>query len=354
MDGLHARVDALAEETGFSGVVRLDLDGRTELAAAYGLADRAHRIPMTVDTRLAVASGSKTFTALVMMALVEQGRLALDTAAREWLGSDLPLVGDDVTVEHLLAHRSGIGDYMAEDEEAIEDYPMPVSVHRLARTEDFLPLLDGHPTAFPAGERFSYCSAGYVVLALLAERATGRGYHDLVRDLVTEPAGMADTDFLRSDGLPGDAAIGWVEVDGQWRTNVFHLPVLGTGDGGAYTTLADVHRFWEALDAGRIVSPGTVAEMTRVRSVLEPAEDDEADGVDGTAGDAPPGYGLGFWLPTGRDLGQVALEGCDAGVSFSSVHDPAIRSTYTVISTTTRGAWPFVDLLDPALGRHPG
>lgn len=342
MDDLRARVDALAERSGFSGVVRLDLDGRTELATAHGLADRAHGIPMTVDTRLAVASGSKTFTALVVMALVERGRLALDARARELLGTDLPLVGDDVTVEHLLAHRSGIGDYMDEDEEAFEDYPMPVSVHRLARTEDFLPLLDGHPPIFPAGERFGYCDAGYVVLALLAERATGSSYHDLVRELVTEPAGMVDTAFLRSDALPGDAAIGWVEIDGQWRSNVFHLPVLGTGDGGAYTTLADVHRFWEALDAGRIVTPETVAAMTRVRSVEE-----------GKGQDDPTGYGLGFWLPTGRDAGQLALEGCDAGVSFLSVHDPAIRSTYTVISTTTRGAWPLIDLLDPALGRHP-
>ena len=50
---------------------------------------------------------------------------------------------------------------------------------------------------------------------------------------------MTDTDFLRSDALPGRAALGYVEVEGQWRTNVFHLPVVATGDGGMYTTSAD-------------------------------------------------------------------------------------------------------------------
>ena len=72
--------------------------------------------------------------------------LDLATTARSLLGDDLPLIADDVTVEHLLAHRSGIGDYL--DEEAghdITDYVMPVPVHELATTEQFLAVLDGHP-----------------------------------------------------------------------------------------------------------------------------------------------------------------------------------------------------------------
>ena len=230
-------VDDAASSTGFSGVVRVDRAGETELSAAYGLADRAHRIPNTVETQFATASATKTLTALAVMALVERGTLALGTTARSLLGADLPLVGDDVTVEHLLAHRSGIGDYL--DEEAvtdITDHVMPVPVHELATTEQYLPVLDGHETVFPAGERFSYNNGGYVVLALLAERASGVGFHDLVRTLVCEPAGMVDTAFLRSDELPGRAALGYLAVDGL-RTNVLHLPVLGSGDGGAYSTL---------------------------------------------------------------------------------------------------------------------
>ena len=135
----------------------------------------------------------------------------------------------------------------------------------LATTEQFLPVLDGHPTVFPGGDRFAYNNGGYVVLALLAERATGVDFHQLVRTLVCEPAGMAETAFLRSDELPGRAALGYLRVDGL-RTNVLHLPVLGTGDGGAYTTIADLSAFWEALFSGQIVSPEAVAEMVRPRS----------------------------------------------------------------------------------------
>ena len=112
-------------------------------------------------------------------------------------------------------------------------------MHELATTEQFLAVLDGHPTAFPPGERFAYCNGGYVVLALIAERASGVPFHELVRRRVCEPAGMRDTEFLRSDELPGRAALGYLTVDGS-RTNVFHLPVRGSGDGGIYSTAADV------------------------------------------------------------------------------------------------------------------
>ncbi len=92
----------------------------------------AHAIPNTVATLFATASCTKGFTALTVMSLVEDGTLELTTTARSVLGEDLPLIADDVTLEHLMAHRSGIGDYVDEDEiESVTDYVLPVPVHRL-------------------------------------------------------------------------------------------------------------------------------------------------------------------------------------------------------------------------------
>ena len=271
------------------------------------------------------------FTALVVLGLVEQGGLALDTTARSFLGDDLPLIDDRVTVEHLLTHRSGIGDYCDEDvHDDSNEFVLPVPVHELETTEDYLRVLDGHPSKFEPGERFNYSNGGYVVLALLAERAAGVPFHDLVEQRVCAPAGMADTAFLRSDELPGRAALGYLEDDGL-RTNILHLPVRGTGDGGAYTTAADVHRFWDALFAGRIVAPETVAEMVRAHT-------------DTTEGDLR--YGLGFWL---YPSGAVSTHGFDAGVGFVSSTHPEQRWTYTVLCNQTRGAWPISQRLDALL-----
>jgi CubicO group peptidase (beta-lactamase class C family) len=322
-------IDAAALSTGFSGVVRVDRGHEVEIAAAYGHADRAHRIPNALDTQFAIASGTKGLTALTVVSLVDDGLLELSTPARSILGGDLPLIRDDVTVEHLLAHRSGIGDYLDEETNVdLSEYLMAVPVHRLATTEQYLAALDGHPTKFPPGERFSYCNSGYVVLALIAERASGVPFHRLVRERVCGPAGMPDTEFLRSDELPGRAAVGYVTVDGVTRTNVFHLPVRGSGDGGIYSTAADVGSFWSAFLGGEIVPGRWVAELVRPRS------------------ETPDGrrrYGLGFWLDTPGDA--VMLEGSDAGVSFRSVHDPTRGLTHTVISNRTDGAWPIARLL---------
>jgi CubicO group peptidase (beta-lactamase class C family) len=106
MSELGRRVDETAARTGFAGVVQLERAGAVALDAAYGLADRSHGIAMTTDNQLGMASGSKTFTALVVLRLVEERLLSLSTTARQILGTDLPLIADDVTIEHLLSHRS--------------------------------------------------------------------------------------------------------------------------------------------------------------------------------------------------------------------------------------------------------
>jgi CubicO group peptidase (beta-lactamase class C family) len=329
MTDLEGTVDRIASETGFSGVVRVDRGDDVLVAKAYGFAHRGFGVANTVDTRFGIASGAKGFTALAVMSLVEEGHLSLTTTARSVLGGDLPLIDDGVTVEHLLAHRSGIGDYFDEDlERPITDHVLEVPVHELATIESHLPVLDGYPTKFPPGERFSYCNGGYVVLALIAERIAGTPFHELVVERVCEPAGMADTEFLRSDELPGRTALGYLDVEGD-RTNVLHLPVRGAGDGGIFTTAADVAAFWTALFSGRIASTERVAEMVRPHS------------------DAPSHearYGLGFWLAASGDV--VELHGYDAGVSFQTAYEPSVRMTTSVLSNTSEGAWPIAEHLD--------
>ena len=106
--------DAVAAQA-FTGVVTVDVGDRRVLERCEGFVHRALGVPMTADARFGIASGSKAFTALAVMCLVEQGVLGLSDRVREWLGDDLPLVDDGVTIEHLLEHTSGIGDYLDED-----------------------------------------------------------------------------------------------------------------------------------------------------------------------------------------------------------------------------------------------
>jgi len=289
----------------FSGVLSIRR-GETILGEwAVGLADRAGGVANTPSTRFGLASGTKTFTAITVLSLVQDGLLRLETTARELLRDDLPLIADDVTVDHLLTHRSGIGDYLDEEVDAFA--PMTVPVQELDSTPAYLAVLDGFPTKFPAGERFSYCNGGYVVLAIIAERAGGLPFPDLVARRVFEPAKMTSSGFPRSDLLPPATATGYRD-DG--RTNVFDLPVLGSGDGGAHSTVADLHRFWRALLSGGLIDASLVALAT------DPVTADAEDGR---------GYGRGIWLD-GTDL---ILSGGDHGVTAVSRHDPLTSTTVT-------------------------
>ncbi|MGW4482351.1 serine hydrolase domain-containing protein [Amycolatopsis sp. NPDC004368] len=319
---LEEEIDRLAGETGFSGVVSVSRGGETVLARAYGLAHRGYGVPNTVDTRFGIASGTKGFTALVVVSLIVDGLLSLSTRVRSLLGVGLPLIDGAVTVEHLLSHRSGIGDYCSEDDESPPPHPQV-----LTSAAAYLPVLEGFPQRFAPGSAFAYNNGGFAVLALVAERAAGLPFADLVRTRVTDPAGMGSA-FLRSDALPGDAATGYLE-DGH--TNVFSLPVVGSGDGGLYCTAGDFTAFWRAFHAGRLVPPEWVARMTAAVS----AETDTRE---------RHRYGLGFWLPARGDT--VMLEGYDYGVSFRSVSHPADGLVFTVASNTSEGAWPLTRWLE--------
>lgn len=324
---LGAALDARAREDAMSGLISIDVDGEPAFVGAYGLADRAHDVANTPSTRFALASASKGFTAAAVMSLVADGTLTLETPARALLGAELPLVDDAVTVEHLLTHTSGIGDYLDEANDwEVDDYILPVAVHRLAETEAFVEIVDGFPQASRPGEVLAYNNGGYILLALIAERASGVPFHDLVQTRVFERAGMAASGFLRLDELPGDAAIGYLSDDPtELRSNVLHLPVRGNGDGGAFSTGADLSRFWRALVDGRIVDPELAATMTRPRAV------DENEGLRCAAG-----------VYVDLDGPGLILEGYDAGASIRTRFDPRTRTTVTVVSNTSEGAWGVV------------
>jgi CubicO group peptidase (beta-lactamase class C family) len=163
VDDLASSVEEVAIETSLSGVVRVDVSDAVGVVQTYGMANRSYGIAASVDCQFGIASGTKGLTALTVVSLIETCQLDLTTTARSLLGDDLPAISDAVTVEQLLAHRSGTGDYLEEDAGTdVTDYVMPVPVHQLATTEQYLRVLDGHSAKFAPNDRFSYCNSGYV------------------------------------------------------------------------------------------------------------------------------------------------------------------------------------------------
>lgn len=317
-------LERAAREASFSGVVAIDIGDSREYELALGYAHRASKTPNTITTRFGIASGSKGFTALAVMKLVEQGQVELDGPVRAILGESIPGLDHRVTIRHLLTHCSGIADYLDESEDwDITDYAMTVPVHTLTTAESFIPMLARLGQDFEPGAVFEYSNAGFIILAIILERVTGQSFHEAVQRLVLDPAHMMETSYLRLDELPADAATGYLD-EGN-RANTLHLPVRGNGDGGAFTTASDLHAFWRALFGGKIVTQQTLEQM--IQPIWDVPEEDMR-------------YGMGFWLEeTGS---RVILEGYDAGVSFRTTYNPETDATVTVIGNTPEGAWPVI------------
>jgi CubicO group peptidase (beta-lactamase class C family) len=336
---LQDRLDPTIVETGFSGVVRVRQRGEVVYSRAAGYADRANRIANTIDTRFGIASGTKLFTALAIGRLIDAGKLELTTKVADCMPWNFPRYSREITIQQLLTHTSGVPDYY--DEEKITDFDgfkVAVPWCELHGPKDYLAVFPDEPMKFAPGERFSYSNGGYILLGVVIEELTGKAYREFVAAEVFETAGMSSTGYFAMNRLPARTALGYVdEEDGGWRTNVFDLPIIGASDGGAFTTVGDLGKLWDALWAGEILSAALTATFTA------PYVEVKSDG-------AHRHYGHGLWIKTepGRER-EDYITGSDAGVSFRSSVVRAEELEITVISNTSGGAWPVLRAIDDAV-----
>ena len=314
--------------TGFSGVISLaPLDAGPSLELAFGLAERTHRVPNTIETRFAMASGCKIFTAMAVGSLIQDGKLALDTRLADCVRSHSFHFGSAVTVGQLLNHTSGIPDYFSEEVES--DYGAlwrDRPCYRMTSVRDFLPLFESAPMKAPPGQGFLYCNAGFILLGLIVEELTGQEFREVVMERIIRPCGMTRTGYFAMDALPDNTAQGYLSKDAtDPRTNVYSVPIVGGADGGAFTTAGDLRLFWQSLLAGRILSRAWVDRF--LAPTVRVSDDDPSWH-----------YGYGVWLQTLGERWSASIVGGDPGVSMESQVWLSEGVILTVLSNVQDGA----------------
>lgn len=321
-EATSGNLSKVAASCGFSGAVaRSDLSGTLLEASAFGARHRAEVLPNTEQTRFGIASGTKAFTALTIAALVDKRQLTLDTHVGSFGREFGGWIDPDATLDQLLNHMSGCFDYFDTVVPDAVGYRLPVSAEVLDEPSAYLALCNGPPKAAP-GESVEYANGGYVALALIIERVIGRSYADAVTDLVLRPAGMDRSGFFRSDDLPANTAVGYLD---NGRSNVFRLPVRGGGDGGMYSTVQDIASFWAALLDGRLLTDALTEQW------LQPV----ATWRDGLQ------IGYGFLHRAGR----IFLDGWDLGVGFLSMLHRDHGEVRTLLSNDPATALPVVEAI---------
>ncbi len=243
-EALTAKVDEYVrpyvEMRDFSGAILIAKEGRVLVRKAYGMANFELGVPNTPGTRFRIASLTKTFTAAAVLHLRDEGKLKLNDPVTKYLPDCL--AWDKVTIQHLLTHRSGIPDYGR-----ISGYA-DMSLKSLSLKEA-VDWFKGQPLDFSPGNKSRYSNSGYVVLAHLIEKLSGRSYEQYLRKTIFEPLGMRSTGQARDDVLVKNRAAGYSIAPTEDR--IENAPwsdiSLKTGAGSLYSTVDDLYRWYRAV-----------------------------------------------------------------------------------------------------------
>lgn len=323
-----------ASKQQFSGVVTIREGNTIIFEKAFGYRDISNHLKNNSQTRFGIASGTKLFTALGIGKLIDQEKISLDSKALELVDYNFPKYSNCITIQQLLTHTSGIPDYY--DEELIEDFDhfkLSIPWDELIEPEHYFPVFPDRCMKFSPGLQFSYSNGGYVLLAAIIAKVSGLKYRDYIKEYVFKPMGMKHSGFFMMNQLPENVALGYIKTKDSWKTNIYNLPIVGGGDGGAYTTGEDLYKMWDHLLSGKMLSK----RLTEL--FIKPW-------VQTKTGPIATYYGHGVWMKTcDHNLPTLYITGSDAGVSFLSVLDRDRQITFSILSNSSDGAWKLKDIL---------
>ncbi|MCY1143560.1 serine hydrolase [Actinoplanes sp. Pm04-4] len=215
------------------------------------------------DPYLRIGSTTKTFTAVVVLQLVGEGRLTLDDPVERWLPGVVG--GRPISVRQLLQHTSGLCDYSSD---LIGDYATPEGYlrerDRPYTPEQLVAISVSHP---PGGTGWAYSNTNYVLAGMLIEAVTGRGWAREVDARIIGPLGLRHTrtGYVRS--LPAPHAINYMQFapGGPLVDTTIAIRGLDSdADGSMVSTASDLNRFFAALAGGRLLKPAQQAQMRTV------------------------------------------------------------------------------------------
>jgi len=334
-----ARLSELAAQARVSGAtLGIWCDGQ-EVLAAHGVLNSATQVPVTPDSLFQIGSITKIWTTTMIMQLIEEGLLSLDTTVADVLpGTRLGRsdVGGQVTVQHLLTHTSGIdGDIFTDTgrgDECVQRY-----VEELATA----------PSTFPVGAAYSYCNSGYVLLGRIIELLDGQSWDESLRDRLIGPLALTRTVTLPEEAILHRAAVGHDRAGDPVK--VWGLPRsvgpagLITATAGDLLTFARLHLAGGILpDGKRILSAASVSAMREPRAAIP----DFA--VPGAA------IGLGWRLGSWGGRGIFGHDGDTVGQSAYLRIDPEARLAVCLLTNAAESESLFRELFDEVFGDLAG
>ena len=231
--------EALSKQV-FSGNVLVAKDNTVVYEKSTGKADIPNNIANTATTSFQIGSITKLFTEILVLQLVEQKKIGLSDKLGKYIDGFSKEIAENVTIEQLMQHTSGLGDYTQGD-----DF---MQTHQsIQSVSDILPLIRKKPLLFEPGTGKQYSNSGYVILSAIIEKITGRSYGAFLKEKIFDVLGMDHSGFnAYTKDVPGKAKGYLSNQMGPLEDNL-RMHVVGAGDGGIYSTTGDMWKFMNSF-----------------------------------------------------------------------------------------------------------
>ncbi|MCA9217350.1 MAG: serine hydrolase, partial [Planctomycetales bacterium] len=272
----------------------------------FGSENLEKKIPASVSTKFRIGSVSKQFTAAAILKLQEEGKLSVSDKLSKFL-PDFPR-GDEVTLEHLLIHTSGIKSYTSK--------PGFVATMTKPTTEiDLINSFKNDPYDFDPGDRYSYNNSGYFLLGHIVGNVSGKGYADYLQEAFFTPLGMSNSGVHSPELDLEHEAVGYkIENRKPSLATDWHMSQAG-GAGAIYSTISDLHKWNEALFNGKVLSADSL-QMAHSPKTLN----------DGSLSN----YGYGWAIGSHRGLQTINHSGGLDGFLSYLIRYPSENTTIVV------------------------
>lgn len=252
---LKELLNRYSQQKRFNGVVLIAKEGKPILSEGYGMANMEFQIKNTPETRFVIASVTKTFTASLIMRLIDQGKLSLDTRLSDvltWYRKD---VGEKVTIRQLLNHTSGIPNYMNMKEHSMDEMNRQfgtVVIDKLAFAKKYCM----YDLEYEPGSRWNYNNTAYFLLGMIIEQVNGKSYEASLKELIFDPLRMENSGDIQPDPerVVDNLATGYIKKAGSFS----HMPYWNISTayaaGSLYSTLDDLLKYDQALSSSSFLS----------------------------------------------------------------------------------------------------
>ena len=308
----NAAVSRYAKDNHFNGVVIITKKGKPVYTKSTGIANRTDSSLLTNATRFKIASITKTFTAVIVMQLAEEGRLALE----DTIGKHLPLykgeAKDKVTLYQLLTYSSGIPNCDG-------DSGMAVYQHKITEDE-FIKKNCSGALHFKPGSQFEYNNVDYILLGKIIENITGKSFAQNVQQRVCAPLQMMNTGLLSDSDIVYKLAATYTYNDSLKRffnDEPYYISSFGAS-GAMYSTADDMAKFDDGIFSHKLLKESSVTKMIQPDTSLQ-------------------NVGLGFWFTQGygdMNIPFVYRPGGILGASANWIHLLKENTAFILLSNT--------------------